>query len=65
MKSFLKEHSLTIVLGILTIVFWIKGGMENDEWWSGFYTDLGHDCFSGFILFVLSYGFREKAKPED
>jgi hypothetical protein len=61
---FCYDHSLTIVLAIFALAAWVVGFTIEDEFWQGFVTDLGHDAFSGVIIFALSAWLYERNRPE-
>jgi hypothetical protein len=63
-RRFCYDHSLTIALSIFVVAAWSVALTIEDEYWQGFVTDLGHDAFSGVIIFALSAWLYERNRPE-
>ncbi len=60
----LKEHSLSIVLALLTIFFKVGAALMDDGYWKDFFQGFGDDTWGAFVVVVATKYFIEIGSPQ-
>jgi hypothetical protein len=61
---FLREHSLSIVLGGFAIGFEVISAVLSEGWWRDFLLNYSGDAFGAWLIVVMSKWFIERGSAE-
>jgi hypothetical protein len=65
LKRLWNNHSITIILILIIIASWSAGPWFRGDRLYDFIMNIGHDCFSIVILYLLAGKFREINKEDE